>query len=65
MQILENKITKIKVRIGISNDTKTEIISGIKEGDEIITRTILSSIIKTTTAPSLFGSPATTNNRAR
>ena len=25
----------------------------------------LSSIIKTTTAPSLFGSPATTNNRAR
>ncbi|KKP86553.1 MAG: Efflux transporter, RND family, MFP subunit [Parcubacteria group bacterium GW2011_GWC1_35_8] len=65
LQILENKITKIKVRIGISNDTKTEIISGIKEGDEIITRTILSSIIKTTTAPSLFGSPATTNNRAR
>src|SRR3989339_408615 len=65
LQTLQNKPAKIKIQIGISNNTKTEIVSGIKEGDEIITRTILSSIIKTTTAPSLFGSPATTNNRAR
>ncbi len=45
------------VQIGISNDTETEIISGIKEGDQIITRIITVSAAKpaTTQAPSLFG----------
>src|SRR3989344_8985862 len=32
---------KIPVEIGLSNDTHTEIISGLKEGDEIVIRTIL------------------------
>ncbi|MFA6324866.1 MAG: HlyD family efflux transporter periplasmic adaptor subunit [Candidatus Paceibacterota bacterium] len=51
-----SKITpnKINVEVGISNDLQTEIISGIKEGDEIVTRTILPSTTKTTT--SAFGS---------
>lgn len=31
------------VEIGISNDTSTEIISGLKEGDQIVSRTILPS----------------------
>ncbi|MBU1727887.1 efflux RND transporter periplasmic adaptor subunit [Patescibacteria group bacterium] len=52
---------RIAVETGISNDFQTEIISGLEEGDEIITRTILPTTTKTTTAPSIFGSPATTN----
>lgn len=49
---------KQPVEIGISNDTHTEIISGLHEGDQIITRTI-NGTTKTTqqTAPSLFGGP--------
>lgn len=50
-----NPPKKVNVQIGISNDTSTEIISGIDEGSEIITRTILGTAVKTTTAPSLFG----------
>ena len=52
---------KIPVKVGLSNDMQSEIISGIKEGDEIIIRTILPTTEKTTTAPSIFGSPATGN----
>ena len=47
------------VTIGISNDTSTEIISGLNEGDEIVTRTIVPTATATTTAPSILGS--TTN----
>lgn len=44
------------IEVGISNDTDTEIISGLKEGDRIVTRTITSATSATTTsAPSLFG----------
>ncbi len=45
------------VVVGLSNDTQTEIISGLKEGDQVITRTITASAAKpvTTQAPSLFG----------
>lgn len=46
------------VEVGISNDTLIEIISGLKEGDQVISRTITASTAaKTTaqTAPSLFG----------
>ena len=50
---------KITVERGFSNDAKTEIISGLNEGDEIVTRTIAPSTATTTTAaPSIFGSPA-------
>jgi HlyD family secretion protein len=48
-----------EVVVGLSDDTSTEIISGLEEGDKIITRTITTSSTKTTTissAPSLFGS---------
>lgn len=47
---------KIGVEIGLSNDSQTEIISGIKEGDEIVTRTILPSATTKVAAPSIFGS---------
>lgn len=52
---------KIPVEVGISNDLQSEIISGIKEGDEIVTRTILPTTM-TTTAPSIFGG---TGNKGR
>lgn len=46
---------KINVMTGLSNDSETEIVSGIKEGDEIVTRTILPTSTKTPTTSSLLG----------
>ena len=46
------------VSVGVSNDTSTQIISGINEGDEIVTRTIVPTTT-TANAPSILGS--TTN----
>ena len=40
------------VQIGIANDTNTEIISGLIEGDKVITQTIDSGASKTTTTQS-------------
>lgn len=40
------------VEIGLANDTNTEIISGINEGDQIVTRIIAPTTTTTTTAPS-------------
>lgn len=47
------------VETGLSNDALTEITSGLKEGDQVITRTITMSAAAavTTPAPSLFGAP--------
>lgn len=47
--------TKQPVEIGISNDTSTEIVFGLKEGEQIITRTATNGAAKTVQAPSLFG----------
>ena len=45
------------VEVGISNDSSTEIVSGLKEGDQVVTRTVLAQAAKpAATAPSLFGS---------
>ena len=49
------------VTIGISDDTSTEILSGLKEGDEIVTKTITGTATASS-APSIFG--AATGNRA-
>ena len=44
------------VVIGISDATSTEILSGLNEGDEIVTKTITSTTkTATTTAPSILG----------
>ncbi len=43
---------------GMSNDTSTEIVSGLNEGDQVVTRTITTSpntAATTQQAPSLFG----------
>lgn len=53
---------KVTVKVGLTNDSESEIISGIKEGDEIVTRVVLPNAPKTT-APNIFGS--TGGNRAR
>jgi HlyD family secretion protein len=47
----------IPVETGLSNDTYTEIVSGLNEGDEIVARTIAPSSASSaaTSAPSLFG----------
>jgi HlyD family secretion protein len=46
---------KIPVEVGLSDDSQSEIISGVKEGDEIVTRTILPTAAKATSAPSILG----------
>lgn len=43
------------VEIGTSNDTQTEITSGLKEGDQIVVRTIVPTTTTTAQAPSIFG----------
>ncbi len=53
--------TQRRVQIGITNDTLTEIISGIKEGDRVVTRTITTGANKNT-APTIFS--ATGANRS-
>lgn len=52
---------KITVVVGVSNDSETEIISGLKEGDEVVTRTILPTAVKTTTAPSILSGAGSGN----
>lgn len=59
-----NPPVKVNVEIGLSNDTKTEIISGLKEGDSVITRTITGAKVTTAATPSLFGSGARTGSGA-
>ena len=49
---------RVPVEIGLSNDTSIEIVSGLKEGDMVITKTVAPSATANTSpqAPSLFGS---------
>lgn len=46
---------KITIETGISDDTNTEIISGLKEGDQIISRTITSTTKTTASTSSILG----------
>jgi HlyD family secretion protein len=48
---------RLEVKLGLSGDEYTEIISGLNEGDKFISRTITATATKTTTTqtPSLFG----------
>ena len=48
--------TQVPVETGLSDDTNIEITSGLTEGEQIVTRTIVpSSTTTTTSAPSLLG----------
>ena len=54
---------EVPVEIGISNDTETEILSGLKAGDVIVVRTIApSTATQTSSAPSLFGGGGSSGN---
>jgi HlyD family secretion protein len=44
--------TRVEVEVGISDDANIEIISGLTEGQQVVTRTITGSSAKTTTSPS-------------
>ena len=56
--------TQQAVEVGISDDTSTEITSGISLGDKIVTKTISGTATTATTnsAPSLFGSGGRNSN---
>lgn len=43
------------VEIGLSDDTSTEIISGLNEGEQIVSRTVTQTASAAAAAPSLFG----------
>ncbi len=47
------KVTQLPVTVGNTDDTNTEISSGLNEGDKIIVKTF-TGVAKTSTAPSLF-----------
>ncbi|MEI7777037.1 MAG: efflux RND transporter periplasmic adaptor subunit [bacterium] len=49
---LANTPVATVVQTGLSNDTETEIVSGLNEGDRVVTQTISSGTTKTTTAQS-------------
>ncbi|MDO8493625.1 MAG: efflux RND transporter periplasmic adaptor subunit [bacterium] len=56
---------QVTIEIGIANDTETEIISGIKEGDNVIIRTVAPSATPVSTqAPSIFGAAGGGNRNA-
>lgn len=42
------------VEVGLSNDTMTEIVSGLKEGEQVVSRTITGTGATATQAPSIF-----------
>lgn len=54
-----SKIVRKEVTVGISDDTITEIISGLKEGDQIITKTVSSG----STTKSLSDTSSNNSNR--
>lgn len=55
---------QVEVKVGISNDTETEIVSGINEGNTVVIRTIVPSTAtaQATQTPTIFG--ATGGNRS-
>lgn len=55
---------KVTVEIGLSNDTATEITSGLKEGDQVVTRTVTTTTT-TTAAPSILGGGSTRSSGVR
>jgi len=57
VQILQNgKVVNVPVKVGISSDSLTEIVSGLKEGDEVITGTVSSASSNRTNSSSPFSS---------
>lgn len=50
------KNTKSYITVGLTNDIDTEVIDGLSENDQVVSKTIAGTVVaKTTTAFSLFG----------
>lgn len=47
--------TKVSVETGLVDDTSTEIISGLKEGDIVVIKTVTTAASKASSAPSILG----------
>jgi len=57
VKIMKNgQISQVTVQTGISSDTQTEIVSGVAEGDTVVTGSTTPTTIRTTTTQSVFGS---------
>jgi macrolide-specific efflux system membrane fusion protein len=57
VQVLNGQTPQnVTVEVGLSNDTQTEIISGVNVGDNVVTQTINSSTSTSTTASSTSSS---------
>ena len=55
VQVMKNgKVIDVIVEVGLSSDTQTEIISGLSEGDTVVTATIQSGTTGTTSTTSPF-----------
>ncbi|MCX6715992.1 MAG: efflux RND transporter periplasmic adaptor subunit [Candidatus Taylorbacteria bacterium] len=52
--VASSTLKRIPIRTGVSNDTNTEVVSGLNEGDRIIARTITTATTAATQAPSIF-----------
>lgn len=64
--MVQTKTGFIKIKTGITNDSMTEVLEGLKEGDEIVTKTVAGTKTTSTTAPSILGNVrAAGANRAR
>lgn len=50
--VLQKSLIKQQIEVGVTNGTSTEILSGLKEGDRIILRTVSQSSAQTTTQTS-------------
>jgi macrolide-specific efflux system membrane fusion protein len=64
-QIKNGKLVFTPVEVGISSDTKTEVISGLKEGDEIVTLVLNSAQTSTGSNRSPFSSFGVGGQRIR
>jgi macrolide-specific efflux system membrane fusion protein len=63
--LTSGKLTSIPVEVGSSNDTQTEIISGVNEGDSVVTSVINNTKTTTSTTASPFGSLGGASGGAR
>ncbi len=50
--------TQAPVQVGLTNDTESEIVSGLDEGEKIVVRTVSGTAVTTQQAPSIFGGGA-------
>lgn len=55
--------TQIKVETGLTDDVSIEIVSGLKEGDQIVSRTVTGTSKGAAPTPSLFSAPSANRSR--